>query len=61
MDGLVRTVGNGIAGVMATGFEVIGATLRWMVGSASNALPGFTLPIVVFGLLVAIAWVFARR
>jgi hypothetical protein len=61
MDGLARTVGNGLSSILATAFEVIGGTLRWMVGSATNALPGYTLLILVFASLVVVAWVFARR
>ena len=61
MDGLIRTVGSGIAGVVVTAFEVIGGTLRFIVNSASSALPGYLLPIVVFGVLVLVGWTFARR
>ena len=61
MDGLARAVGNGIAGLVATAFDVIGGTVRWMVGSATGALPGFALPILVFGVLVVVAWTLAKR
>jgi hypothetical protein len=61
MDGLARTVGNGIAGLVVMAFDAIGGTLRWIVGSASNAVPGLTLPILVFGALVVVAWILAKR
>jgi len=61
MDGLARAVGNGISGMVATAFDVIGSTLRWMVTSATGAVPGGYLAIAVFVVLVAVAWVFARR
>ena len=61
MDGLARIVGNGIAGLVVTAFEAIGGTLRWIVTSAGNAVPGLTLPILVFGALVVAAWILAKR
>jgi hypothetical protein len=47
--------------MVATAFDVIGSTLRWMVTSATGAVPGGYLAIAVFVVLVAVAWVFARR
>jgi hypothetical protein len=61
MDGLVRTIGNGVAGLVVTAFEVIGGTLRSIVNTASSALPGLALPVVAFGILVLVAWTFAKR
>jgi hypothetical protein len=61
MDGLARTVGNGIAGLVATAFDVIGGTLRSIVNSATGAMPAGYLLILVFAVLLLIAWVFARR
>jgi hypothetical protein len=61
MDGLARAVGNGIAGLVYGAFEVIGGTIRSIVNSANNLLPGLTLPIVAFFVLVILAWFLARR
>lgn len=61
MDGLSRTVGDGVASVVASAFNVIGGTIRFIVASANEALPGGLLPVVVFGGLAALAWVLAKR
>jgi hypothetical protein len=61
MDGLARAVGNGISSLISTAFEVIGGTLRAMVNSANSALPGYALPIMVFVVLVMLAWFLAKR
>ena len=61
MDGLGRTVGDGVASIVATAFDTIGGTLRFIVGSANAALPGGLLPLIVFGGLASLAWVLAKR
>lgn len=61
MDGFGRTVGDGVASVVATAFNVIGGTLRFIVGSANEALPGGLLPVVVFAGLAGLAWALAKR
>ena len=61
MDGLLRAVGNGITSVVGTAFDVIGGTLRFLVASANNVLPGPWLAIVVFVGLAGTAWVLAKR
>jgi hypothetical protein len=54
-------VGNGVGSVVSTAFDTIGGTLRFMVASANEALPGGLLPLVVFGGLASLAWFLARR
>jgi hypothetical protein len=61
MDGLSRSVGDGIASVVATAFDAIGGTLRFIVASANAAAPGGLLPVLVFGGLLGAAWVLAKR
>ncbi len=61
MDGLGRTVGDGVGGLVANAFETIGGTLRFMVGSANAAVPGGLLPLIAFGGLVGLAWFLAKR
>ena len=61
MDGLSRSVGDGVASVVATAFNAIGGTIRFLVASASEALPGGLLPLVVFAGLAGAAWVLAKR
>jgi hypothetical protein len=61
MDGFSRTVGDGVAGMVATAFDAIGGTIRFLVGSANAAVPGGLFPLVVFGGLAALAWALAKR
>jgi len=61
MDGLLTSVGNGISGMVAGSFAVIGAILRGTVDSLNRALPGGMLAAVLFVVLVVAAWQLAKR
>ena len=61
MDGLLRSVGSGIAGMIEGSFAVIGAVLRGTVDSLNRALPGGMLAAVAFVVLVVAAWQLAKR
>jgi hypothetical protein len=61
MDGLARSVGDGITGLVGGAFAAIGAALRGIVAAGEQALPGGLLWAVVFVLLVAGAWTLAKR
>ena len=61
MDGLTRSVGNGITGLVGGAFDAIGGALRGIVASLSAALPGGMLAVVVFVLLVVVAWQLIKR
>ena len=61
MDGLARSVGNGITGLVGGAFEVIGGALRGIVHSLETALPGGLLAVVVFVVLVVAGWSLAKR
>lgn len=61
MDGLLQSVGNGIAGMIEGSFAVIGQILRGIVDSLNRALPGGMLAAVVFVVLFVAAWQLARR
>jgi hypothetical protein len=61
MDGLSRSVGDGIGSVVANAFDAIGGTLRFIVASANAAAPGGLLPVLVFGGLLGAAWFLAKR
>jgi hypothetical protein len=61
MDGLVSTVGNGIASLIAAAFGAIGGALRAIVSSANSALPGGSLAMVAFAALLVLAWILAKR
>ncbi|HET9520956.1 MAG TPA: hypothetical protein VFO73_07925 [Candidatus Limnocylindrales bacterium] len=61
MDGLARSVGNGITGLVGGAFDAIGGALRGIVASLNAALPGGMLAAVVFVLLVVVAWQLTKR
>ena len=61
MGGFVDAVGDGITGLVAGAFDVIGGVLRGLVDAGNDALPGGIFFAVVFVLLVAGAWTFAKR
>ena len=61
MDGFVRSVGQGIAGLIEGAFDVIGGVLRGMVNAGNQALPGGVFVVLVFVLLVVGAWTLAKR
>lgn len=57
----MQTIGEGISGLIHGSFEVIGATLRGIVASLDQALPGGMLALVVFVVLLVAAWQLAKR
>jgi hypothetical protein len=61
MDGLGRTVGNGISGLVSTAFDAIGGTIRALFGLAQGALPGGVLFLVGFVIVVGLLWMWAKR
>jgi len=61
MDGFVRTIGDGITGLVAGAFDVIGATLRGMVDAGNQALPGGLFVALVFAIVLVVGWNLAKR
>lgn len=61
MDGLGRSVGNGITGLVAGAFDVIGDALRGMVHAGNQALPNGLFWVVMFFVLAGTAWTLAKR
>jgi hypothetical protein len=61
MDGLIRSVGNGIVGLVAGSFELIGGALRGIVRALETTLPGGLLVVVVFIVLLVAGWTLAKR
>ncbi len=61
MGGFVNAVGDGITGLVAGAFDVVGSTLRGLVNAGNQALPGGLFWAVIFVLLVASAWTLAKR
>jgi hypothetical protein len=61
MDTFINAIGNGISGFVAGSFAVIGSALRGMVDGLNRALPGGMLALVVFVVLVVVAWQLIKR
>lgn len=61
MDGLIRSVGDGITGLVAGAFAAIGVALRGIVDSLNAALPAGTLPVAIVALAFIAFWVLIRR
>ena len=61
MDGLGQAIGNGITGLVAGAFDVIGSALRGIVNAGNQALPYGLLWGLIFVLLVVGGWSLARR
>ena len=61
MDGLVRTIGNGIVTLVGGAFDFIGDVLRSIVFGLDRAIPGGWLFVVAFVGLAGAAWVLAKR
>jgi hypothetical protein len=61
MEGLGRTIGNGISGLVSFAFDAIGGTIRAMFNMAQGALPGGLLFVVGFVIVLAALWMWAKR
>ena len=61
MGDFVQTMGNGISGLIAGSFAVIGSVLRGTVDTLNQALPGGLFAGVVFVVLAVVAWQLIRR
>jgi divalent metal cation (Fe/Co/Zn/Cd) transporter len=61
MDGFAQAIGQGLSGLVAGSFAVIGDVLRGMVDAMNRALPGGMLALVVFVVLTIAAWQLAKR
>ncbi len=61
MDGLLRSVGDGITGLFAGTIGAMEAAVRGAFGQVQALLPGPLLFIVAFVVLAGAAWVLAKR
>lgn len=61
MGDFVQAIGNGISGLIAGSFAVIGSALRGMVDTLNQTLPGGLLAGVVFVVLAVVAWQLIKR
>ena len=61
MDGLLRSVGDGIGGLVGGALSSIQAALDGIVASLSAALPAGALPVVGIAVLIAVGWFLIKR
>ncbi len=61
MDDLVRSVGNGIAGLVGGAVDAIGAALAGIGDALSRALPAGTLPVLALLGAVLLLWLVLKR
>jgi hypothetical protein len=61
MDGLARTVGDGITGLVGGSLEFIGATLGGIVGAGQRALPGALFYVVIVAVVILVGWTLVKR
>ncbi len=60
MDGLLRSIGDGVTGLVGGALDAIGAALAGMGAALGAALGPFTLPLAIGGAIV-LAWLVLRR
>jgi hypothetical protein len=61
MDGLARSIGDGITGLVGGALTAIGQALSGIVDSLSVALSAGALPVLGIALVVLILWWIIRR
>jgi hypothetical protein len=61
MDGLARSVGDGISGLVGGALAAIGQALAGMVDALSVAVPAGVPPVVGIALVIVVLWWVLRR
>ena len=61
MDGLARSIGDGITGLVGGALAAIGQALSGIGDALSAALPAGALPVLGIALLVLVLWRIIRR
>ena len=61
MDGLGRTIGGGISGLVAGAVAGIGTAISGIIDSLNAALPPMGLPVIVVGLLLLFVWAVIKK
>lgn len=58
---LLRTLAEGIVGLFGAGVRAFEAAAQAVFGNLQSFLPGLWLPIIVFVVLIVVAWNLAKR
>jgi hypothetical protein len=61
MDGLLRSVGDGISGLIGGALAAIGNALEGILASLSTALPAGALPVLGIGAVLLLLWLILKR
>jgi hypothetical protein len=61
MDGLGRSVGDGIGGLVGGSIDAIGAALSGAVDALSTALPAGALPVIGIAAVLLVLWLVLKR
>jgi len=61
MGDFIQAIGSGVAGLVTGALQTIGSVLRGMAETMNTVLPGGLLGVVAFFVLLAGAWVLAKR
>jgi phage-related protein len=61
MDGLGRSVGEGITGLVQGALGAIGSALSGMVDALGSALPGGALPVIGIAAVLVLLWLVFKR
>jgi hypothetical protein len=61
MDGLGRSVGDGISGLFGGAVDAIGAAVSGVVNALGTALPAGALPVLAIAGVVLLLWLVLKR
>ncbi len=61
MDGLARSVGDGIGGLIGGAIGAIGSAVSGIFGALSTALPTGALPVLGIGAAILLLWLVLKR
>lgn len=61
MDGLIRSVGNGISGLVGGAVDAIGAAFSGSLNALGAALPAGAMPVLGIAAVLLLLWFLFRR
>lgn len=61
MDGLGRSVGDGITGLVGGALDAIGAAISGIIDALGAALPAGALPVIGIAAVVLVIWLVLKR
>jgi hypothetical protein len=61
MDGLIRSVGNGISGLVVGALDAIGAAISGTLNALGAALPAGAMPVLGIAAVLLLLWFLFRR